>query len=160
MDESLEIWLGRHLSQKKWRITTAESCTGGLIGHRITNVPGSSGYFDRGFITYSNEAKMAILGVPEDILIAHGAVSDACARAMAEGAKSAASAEVGLAVTGIAGPGGGAPGKPVGTVFMAVALPSGMRSGRYLFEGDRIAVKEQTADSALEMLRAALLDEG
>ncbi len=160
MDESLEIWLGRHLSQKKWRITTAESCTGGLIGHRITNVPGSSGYFDRGFITYSNEAKMAILGVPEDILIAHGAVSDACARAMAEGAKSAASAEVGLAVTGIAGPGGGAPGKPVGTVFMAVALPSGTRSGRYLFEGDRIAVKEQTADSALEMLRAALLDEG
>jgi PncC family amidohydrolase len=160
VDESLEIWLGRHLSQKKWRITTAESCTGGLIGHRITNVPGSSGYFDRGFITYSNEAKMAILGVPEDILIAHGAVSDACARAMAEGAKSAASAEVGLAVTGIAGPGGGAPGKPVGTVFMAVALPSGTRSGRYLFEGDRIAVKEQTADSALEMLRAALLDEG
>ena len=168
MDESLEAWLGQHLSRKKWRITTAESCTGGLIGHRITNVPGSSNYYDRGFITYSNEAKMAILGVPEEVLIAHGAVSDACARAMAEGARRAVGAEaagtelgppeVGLAVTGIAGPGGGAPDKPVGTVFMAVALPSGTRIGRYLFEGDRAAVKEQTADSALEMLRAALLE--
>ncbi len=168
MDESLEAWLGQHLSRKKWRITTAESCTGGLIGHRITNVPGSSNYYDRGFITYSNEAKMAILGVPEKVLIAHGAVSDACARAMAEGARRApraeaagsepGPAEVGLAVTGIAGPGGGSPDKPVGTVFMAVALPSGTRSGRYLFEGDRAAVKEQTADSALEMLRAALLE--
>ena len=97
--------------------------------------------------------------MPEKVLIDHGAVSDPCARAMAEGARRAAGAEAGLAVTGIAGPGGGTPDKPVGTVFMAVSLPSGTRSGRFLFEGDRVSVKEQTADAALEMLRGALLEE-
>ncbi len=159
MDESLEKWVGGFLTEKKWRLTTAESCTGGLIGHRITNVAGSSNYYERGFITYSNEAKREILGVPEKVLIDHGAVSDPCARAMAEGARRAADAEAGLAVTGIAGPGGGTPEKPVGTVFMAVSLPSGTRSGRFLFEGDRVSVKEQTAEAALEMLRDALLGE-
>ncbi len=151
--------MGEILTEKKWRLTTAESCTGGLIGHRITNVAGSSNYYERGFITYSNEAKREILGVPEKVLIGHGAVSDPCARAMAEGARRAAGAEAGLAVTGIAGPGGGTPEKPVGTVFMAVSLPSGTRSGRFLFEGDRVSVKEQTAEAALEMLRGALLEE-
>jgi len=76
VDESLEAWLGPYFTNKKWWLTTAESCTGGLIGHRITNVPGSSGYYERGFITYSNEAKMELLGVPEEIFISHGAVSD------------------------------------------------------------------------------------
>ncbi|MEE9257018.1 MAG: CinA family protein [bacterium] len=159
MDESLEKWVGGFLTKKKWRLTTAESCTGGLIGHRITNVAGSSNYYERGFITYSNEAKREILGVPEKVLIDHGAVSDPCARAMAEGARRAAGAEAGLAVTGIAGPGGGTPEKPVGTVFMAVSLPSGTRSGRFLFEGGRIEVKERTSEAALEMLRDALLEE-
>jgi nicotinamide-nucleotide amidase len=157
VDESLESWLGPYLSGKGWHLSTAESCTGGLIGHRVTNVPGSSDYFERGFITYSNEAKMEILGVPEELLKAHGAVSDPCVRAMADGVRRAAGCEVGLAVTGIAGPGGGTPEKPVGTVFMAVSLPSGTLSWRCQFEGRRIEVKEQTAESALEMLRDALL---
>ena len=157
MDESLEAWLGPYFTNKKWWLTTAESCTGGLIGHRITNVPGSSGYYERGFITYSNEAKMELLGVPEEIFISHGAVSDPCARAMAEGARRAAGADVGVSVTGIAGPGGGLPGKPVGTVFMGVALPSGTLSGRYQFEGDRMAVKEQTSDAALALVKESLL---
>ena len=157
MDESLEAWLGPYFTNKKWWLTPAESCTGGLIGHRITNVPGSSGYYERGFITYSNEAKMELLGVPEEIFISHGAVSDPCARAMAEGARRAAGADVGVSVTGIAGPGGGLPGKPVGTVFMAVALPSGTLSGRYQFEGDRMAVKEQTSDAALALVKESLL---
>jgi PncC family amidohydrolase len=130
-----------------------------LIGHRITNVPGSSDYYERGFITYSNESKMELLGVPEEILISRGAVSDPCARAMAEGARKAAGAEVGVAVTGIAGPGGGTPDKPVGTVFMAVALPSGTVSGRYQFDGGRVEVKEQTSDAALALLRDSLLGE-
>lgn len=159
MDESLETWLGPYFTKRKWRLTTAESCTGGLIGHRITNVPGSSDYYERGFITYSNESKMELLGVPEEILISRGAVSDPCARAMAEGARKAAGAEVGVAVTGIAGPGGGTPDKPVGTVFMAVALPSGTVSGRYQFDGGRVEVKEQTSDAALALLRDSLLGE-
>ena len=95
--------------------------------------------------------------MPEKVLEGHGAVSDPCARAMAEGVRRAGGAETGLAVTGIAGPGGGTPDKPVETVFMAVSLPSGTRSGRFLFEGDRVSVKEQTSEAALEMLRDALL---
>ncbi len=159
MDEAPEDWLGPELSRRAWHLTTAESCTGGLIAHRITNVPGSSGYFDRGFITYSNEAKMAMLKVPEDVLIAHGAVSEPCARAMAEGARKMAGSEVGVSVTGIAGPTGGSPEKPVGTVFMAVSLPSGTRCMRFHFQGERVGIKEQTADAALEMLREALREE-
>ncbi len=159
MDEAPEEWLGRVLSRRAWHLTTAESCTGGLIAHRITNVPGSSGYFDRGFITYSNEAKMEILKVPENVLIAHGAVSEPCARAMAEGARKSAGSEVGLSVTGIAGPSGGSPEKPVGTVFMAVSLPSGTRCSRFLFQGERFQIKEQAAEAALEMLREILQEE-
>lgn len=159
MDESPEEWVGPVLSRRAWHLTTAESCTGGLIAHRITNVSGSSNYFERGFITYSNEAKMEMLKVPEDVLIAHGAVSEPCARAMAEGARKTAGSEVGLSVTGIAGPSGGTPEKPVGTVFMALSLPSGTRCNRFQFQGGRIRIKEQTADAALEMLREALQEE-
>lgn len=157
MDESVEVWLGPYLLNKGWHLATAESCTGGLIGCRVTNVPGSSEYFERGFITYSDKAKMEILGIPEGLLIAHGAVSGPCARAMADGTRRVARCEVGLAVTGIAGPGGGTSEKPVGTVFMAVSLPSGTTSGRYHFEGCRKEVKKKTAESALNMLRDALL---
>lgn len=159
MEEAPEKWVGPVLSRRGWRLTTAESCTGGLIAHRITNISGSSGYFDRGFITYSNEAKMEILKVPKEILVVHGAVSEPTARAMAEGARLSAGSEVGLSVTGIAGPTGGSEEKPVGTVFMAVSLPSGTRCAQFLFRGDRIRVKEQTADAALEMLREALREE-
>ena len=142
--------------RRKWRMTTAESCTGGLIAHRITNVPGSSGYFDRGFITYSNEAKMELLGVSAELLAAHGAVSDPCARAMANGARRAAACEAGLSVTGIAGPTGGTPQKPVGTVFMAVSLPSGTHCREHHFRGDRVSIQEQTAEAALRFLRETL----
>lgn len=156
MAERPEEWLGAHLSQRKWRAATAESCTGGLIAHRITNVPGSSAYFERGFITYGNEAKMELLGVTSEVLAAHGAVSEPCARAMAEGARRAAGCEAGLSVTGIAGPTGGTLQKPVGTVFMAVALPSGTRCREHRFQGGRLEIKEQTAEAALRFLREAL----
>lgn len=156
MAEKLEEWLGPEMLRREWKIATAESCTGGLIAHRITNVPGSSGYFDRGFITYSNEAKMEELGVPADLLAAHGAVSEPCARAMAEGARRAAASEAALSVTGIAGPSGGTPQKPVGTVFMAVSLPSGTRCREQHFQGDRISIQVQTAEAALRFLREVL----
>lgn len=163
MAESLEEQVGAHLAGRGWRIATAESCTGGLIASRITDVSGSSRYFEQGFITYSNEAKMALLGVPREIVAtegAPGAVSAACARAMAEGVRAAAGSEVGLSVTGIAGPSGGSPEKPVGTVYMAVALPSGVSCRRRLFGGARLEVKAQAADAALEMARDALAASG
>lgn len=160
MAGSLEERVGSHLAQREWGLATAESCTGGLIAHRITNVPGSSGYFDRGFITYSNEAKMELLGVPGEVLSAHGAVSEPCARAMAEGARRAAGCEAALSVTGIAGPSGGTPLKPVGTVFVAVALPSGTRCREHHFQGGRAGIKEQTAEAALRFLCEALEEEG
>lgn len=159
MAESIEEWIGAYLSDKGWRIATAESCTGGLIASRITDVSGSSAYFEQGFVTYSNEAKMALLGVSKDIVATEGgpgAVSEACARAMAEGVRAAAGSEVGLSVTGIAGPTGGTPEKPVGTVYMAVATPSGAVCRHHLFKGSRLEVKAQTAGAALEMARDAL----
>lgn len=159
MAESVEEWLGAYLSDKGWRIATAESCTGGLIASRITDISGSSAYFEQGFVTYSNEAKMTLLGVSKDIVATEGgpgAVSEACARAMAEGARAATGSEVGLSVTGIAGPTGGTPEKPVGTVYMAVATLSGTTCRHHLFEGSRLEVKAQTAQAALEMARDAL----
>ncbi len=159
MAESLEEQVGAHLGDRGWRIATAESCTGGLIASRITDVSGSSAYFEQGFITYSNEAKMALLGVPPEIVATEGgpgAVSAACARAMAEGVRRASGSEVGLSVTGIAGPSGGSPEKPVGTVYMAVALPAGVACRRHLFHGSRLEVKAQAVRAALEMARDAL----
>ena len=159
MAESVEEWIGAYLNEKGWRIATAESCTGGLIASRITDVSGSSAYFEQGFITYSNEAKMRLLGVSKDIVATEGgpgAVSEACARAMAEGVRAAAGSEVGLSVTGIAGPTGGTPEKPVGTVYMAVATPSVTVCRHHLFEGSRLEVKAQTVETALDMARDAL----
>jgi len=159
MAGSVEEWLGAYLGEKGWRIATAESCTGGLIASRITDVSGSSAYFDQGFITYSNEAKMALLGVSRDIVATEGgpgAVSEACARAMAEGVRAATGSEIGLSVTGIAGPTGGSAGKPVGTVYMAVATPSSAICRHHLFEGSRLEVKALAAQAALDMARDAL----
>ena len=159
MAGSVEEWLGAYLSDKGWRIATAESCTGGLIASRITDVSGSSAYFEQGFVTYSNEAKMALLGVSKDIVATEGgpgAVSEDCARSMAEGVRAATGSEVGLSVTGIAGPTGGTPEKPVGTVYMAVATVSGTNCRHYLFGGSRLEVKAQTAQAALEMARDTL----
>ena len=159
MAGSVEEWLGAYLNDKGWRIATAESCTGGLIASRITDVSGSSAYFEQGFITYSNEAKMALLGVSKDIVATEGgpgAVSEACARAMADGVRAATGSEIGLSVTGIAGPTGGSAEKPVGTVYMAVATSFGTTCRHYVFEGSRLEVKAQTAQAALDMARDAL----
>lgn len=146
--------LGRHLQDSTRFITTAESCTGGMIGKVITDVPGSSQWYETGYVTYGNGAKIALLGVPAADLEAHGAVSEAVVRAMAVGALENSGAQVAVAVSGIAGPGGGTPGKPVGTVWFAWAWKHG-RSVRTqtrmkVFKGDRDAVRRKAAKTALE----------
>src|SRR5690606_18590742 len=134
-------------------ITVAESCTGGLIGRRITEVAGSSAYFLEGFITYSNEAKMRTLGVPEKILKAHGAVSAETAEAMASGARRVSGADVAVSVTGIAGPDGGSDEKPVGTVFIGYADERIVRSVKFFFPGDRYLIRWRASQAALDMVR-------
>ncbi len=141
-------------------LATAESCTGGLIGAVLTAVPGSSRVFDRGFVTYSNTAKTAHLGVPADLLDAHGAVSEPVARAMATGALAAAPVDAVIAVTGIAGPGGGSPDRPVGLVHMAAASRGGeVLHVRHVFPGDREAVRAATVTAALALLGELLADQ-
>ena len=147
----------RLLSAKR-RLATAESCTGGWIAKLCTDIPGSSEWFDCGFVCYSNAAKTRDLGVPEKLIESDGAVSDAVVRAMAEGAIERTGANVGLAVSGIAGPGGATPGKPVGTVWFAVALKQEDRlecQGHLIqFDGNRDAVRRQAVEFALNLLRA------
>ncbi len=144
---------GERLAQSRYLLATAESCTGGWIAQALTSVPGSSGWFDRGFVTYSNAAKCEMLGVDAALLARFGAVSAETARAMAEGALARARAQVALAVTGIAGPSGGAPEKPVGTVWFAWA-GAGRKtlSRRHRFDGDRQAIRRQAVAAALEGL--------
>ncbi|QNM98093.1 CinA family protein [Chitinimonas koreensis] len=146
--------LGTALQARGWRVTSAESCTGGGIAHAITEIAGSSGWFDQAFVTYSNAAKQKLVGVPAGLLAAHGAVSEPVARAMAEGARAAAEADLAVAVSGIAGPGGAVPGKPVGTVCFAWAGPAGSRSETRHFAGDRAAVRRQSVVHALAGLLA------
>ena len=139
------------------RLAVAESCTGGLICGSLTAIAGSSDVVERGFVTYSNEAKMDLLGVPEDLLIAHGAVSAEVARAMAEGALSRSRAQLSAAVTGIAGPGGGTAEKPVGLVHMATARAgAGTLHVRRVFEGDREAVRFQAVETVLTLLKSRI----
>jgi nicotinamide-nucleotide amidase len=145
----LEEKIGRILKQRIKKIAVAESCTGGLIAHRITNRSGASDYFEGGLVTYSNKAKTEFLGVPGDIISTKGAVSDEVARLMAEGVRRVMGVDAGLAVTGIAGPGGGTPEKPVGTVFIALSVPEGTFTRKFVFKGGREEIKLQTADEAL-----------
>jgi PncC family amidohydrolase len=152
----IEGEVGLLLRAKGLKIATAESCTGGLIAVRLTEVPGSSQYFEAGFVTYSNMAKNRFLGVPPAMLAEHGAVSEPVARRMAEGARKAALADVAIAVTGIAGPSGGSAEKPVGTVFIALATGEGTIVRRFLFSGERKKIREKTADEALGLLLAHL----
>ena len=140
------------LRARGWRIACAESCSGGLIAGACTQLAGSSDWFECGFVSYGNAAKTALLGVPEPILAAQGAVSEAVARAMAEGAIARAAVQLSVAVTGIAGPGGAVPGKPVGTVWLATAGPGGTRAERLQLAGDRDAVRTQTVAAALKRL--------
>ncbi|MCX7599665.1 MAG: competence/damage-inducible protein A [Armatimonadetes bacterium] len=158
-DETMEQVVGRLLRERGATLAVAESCTGGLIGHRITNVPGASEYFLAGYVTYSNDAKMDVLGVPEHIIRTHGAVSEECARAMAQGARRRAGATHGLATTGIAGPTGGTPTKPVGTVFIAVADESRCVVDGFCWPTERTVFKERVAQMALSRLRKFILGE-
>jgi PncC family amidohydrolase len=152
MTEQPEERLGQLLRTRGLTLAVAESCSGGLICHRITNVPGASDYFLGGVVTYSNQAKAELLHVPEATLAAHGAVSAETATAMATGVRERFHAQVSVAVTGIAGPTGGTPQKPVGTVFIAVAGPQGVEARRFAFQGGREEIKAQTAEAALTWL--------
>ena len=153
--EPAVLALADALRARAWRMATAESCTGGLIAAACTAVAGSSDWFDRGFVTYSNAAKAAMLGVPDALIDAHGAVSEAVALAMAEGALAQAPVDLAVAVTGIAGPGGAVPGKPVGTVWLAWGGRGALQAQRLLLPGDRAAVREATVAAALARLLAA-----
>jgi nicotinamide-nucleotide amidase len=144
------------LTARGERLALAESCTGGLVAQLLTSVPGASAVFEVGTVVYGNDAKTALLGVPEALLAAHGAVSEPVARAMAEGARRLGSATWGLAVTGIAGPGGGTPEKPVGTVHLAIAGPDGTRTWARRFPGDRERVRKTSAYDLLNQLRLLL----
>jgi nicotinamide-nucleotide amidase len=152
----IEQVVGDRLRDRGMRVAVAESCTGGLLTSRLTDVPGSSDYVERGAVCYSNQAKIDWLGVPESVITEHGAVSEPVARSMAEGIRSRAGVDVGIGVTGIAGPGGGTPQKPVGTVAIAVTIDGDTRARTFLFLGGRELVKFQAATAALNMLRLML----
>jgi len=157
-DETMEVAVGKALQEKGATLATAESCTGGLISDRITNVPGASNYFLAGYVVYSNQAKINLLGVPAEIIARHGAVSEQCARAMVEGTRRISGADYALATTGIAGPTGGTPEKPVGTVFVAVADSDGTICERFYWPGERLQFKARVAQTALNMLRKRIVD--
>ena len=148
--------LGSACRNRGWTVATAESCTGGGVGEAITRVAGSSAWFDRGFITYSNDAKIDLLGVRQETLGSQGAVSEAAAREMAQGALHQSNATLAVAVTGVAGPDGGTATKPVGLVWFAWATLSGEVQSRFeIFGGDRAAIREQAVREALRGLVAA-----
>ena len=144
------------LASRGASLATAESCTGGLIGHRITNVPGSSSVFRGGIVAYSNAVKVSLLGVSAGLLKSHGAVSDVVAQSMAEGVMGRLETDWSVSVTGIAGPGGGTTEKPVGLVYIAVAWAVATHVAEHHFSGSRAAIKEQTADAALIQLLECL----
>lgn len=150
--EHLARRVGDLLRTRGWSLATAESCTGGLVSHAITNIAGSSSYYVGGVVAYDNSIKERLLGVSGDLLAAHGAVSREVALAMALGVCGRLGAQVGVATTGIAGPSGGTPTKPVGTVFVAVASPFGSIVRHHRWDADRITNKELSAQSALQML--------
>ncbi len=152
----LEVFEG--LQARDWMIATAESCTGGMIGARLTDVSGASVYVDRGFITYSNQAKMEMLGVSAALLDTHGAVSAQVAEAMAKGALKESRAGLAVSVTGVAGPGGGTPDKPVGLVHIGVATWEQVFLFEYRFTGNRQVIRNQTVEAALTCVRNILMD--
>lgn len=156
VDESLEEAVGRLLAQRGLTLSLAESCTGGLIGHRLTNVPGSSRYFMGGVVAYSNEAKEQALGVRHETLLRYGAVSEEVALEMAHGARHLFGTDIALGVTGIAGPSGGTHHKPVGLAFIALVAEGFEQCGRYQWRGDRLGNKENTAEEALKLLKQYL----
>ncbi len=147
---SLADQLGRQLIARNYMVTTAESCTGGLVAAAMTDIAGSSAWFERGFVTYSNHAKVEMLDIAPDLIESHGAVSEDVARAMAEGALIGSRAQLAVAITGVAGPGGGTRDKPVGTVCFAwVEMEQGVQSETMHFAGNRAEVREQSVRHAL-----------
>ena len=155
--DALATDVGRRLAQAKLMLSVAESCTGGWIARCLTDIAGSSGWFERGFVTYSNESKVSMLGVLPATLAAHGAVSEEVVREMAEGAAKHSRATVTVAVSGIAGPGGGSPEKPVGTVWIGWRWADGrVEARRHLFKGSREEVRRQAVAVALAGLRDGL----
>jgi len=159
MEEPLEVVVGELLRKRGLTLAVAESCTGGLIGHRITNVPGSSDYYLGSVTAYAYEVKEALLGVRHNTLYEHGAVSAETALEMAQGVRQVMRADLGLAVTGIAGPGGGMPGKPVGLVYLALVAPDGEWVERHVWTGSRQANKAASAEASLELV-CRYLDRG
>jgi nicotinamide-nucleotide amidase len=152
MHTSLEVHLGQLLHEKGFKLATAESCTGGLIADRITNISGSSEYFRGGIVAYAYEAKVALLHVSWDTLRTYGAVSKETVIEMARGARVAFGADIAVSVSGIAGPGGGMPDKPVGTTWIGLSTTEGDWTRKYLWEGDRLQNKTLSAEAALQLL--------
>jgi PncC family amidohydrolase len=152
MSESLEVIVGQLLLQRHLTLSTAESCTGGLIGHRLTDVPGSSEYFLGGIIAYSNEAKERLLGVSHATLEAHGAVSAETAVEMARGARRVLQTDIAVSVTGIAGPGGGSADKPIGLTYIAVSAANDERVERFVWKEDRSGNKRASSEAALQLV--------
>jgi nicotinamide-nucleotide amidase len=155
--QAMEEVVGALLKQRRLKLAVAESCTGGLIGARLTNIAGSSEYFDRAAVTYSNAAKTEMLGVHTELIGRHGAVSSEVAAAMAQGIKLAAKTDLGLSITGIAGPGGGSDQKPVGLVYTALASGQGVKAAEYRFLGDREQIRMKASQMALDMVRRHLI---
>ncbi|MBO0723184.1 MAG: nicotinamide-nucleotide amidohydrolase family protein, partial [Blastocatellia bacterium] len=152
-DETLEEVVGSLLRSKGYTLATAESCTGGLLSGRITDIPGSSDYFLEGAVTYSNEAKTRQVGVPQKLIEEHGAVSEEVAKAMAEGTRERAGSTFGIGITGIAGPSGGTAERPVGLVYIALAGDMQTDVKKFLFPGDRQLIRTLSVNAALDMIR-------
>ena len=155
-EDALEVVIGELLKQRGMTLAVAESCTGGLIGHRITDVPGSSAYYEGSITAYSYDVKELILRVRHDTLYRYGAVSEQTAREMALGIRRAFRVDIGLSVTGIAGPGGSMPNKPVGLVYVGLATPDGEWVERCTWDGNRWENKKYSAEAALDLLRRYL----
>ncbi len=153
----LAVKAGNRLREERLLLATAESCTGGMVAAAMTDISGSSNWFERGFVTYSNQAKIDMIGVPAELIDKHGAVSEQVARAMAEGALRNSRAQLSLAITGVAGPGGGTPEKPVGLTYIGLLLRGQTpQVRRHIWQGDREAVKNASAQAALAWIIEAL----
>ena len=152
INEELLKKVDYYLKKQRLTVATAESCTGGLIAHTLTNISGSSEYFERGIVSYSNEAKIELLGVAEETLKEHGAVNKQTAKAMALGIKNRSKVDIGISTTGIAGPTGGTKEKPVGLVYICIATSKKVEIKKFIFSGNRLQNKENTCNAALEML--------
>lgn len=150
--------VAERLSARGLRLVVAESCTGGMLAAALTDRAGASRFLDAGLVTYSNDAKERMLGVQPETLAAYGAVSRQVAEAMAVGARGALGADIGLSITGIAGPDGGSEEKPVGTVWIGIATPTDVGSRRFQFDGDRARIRKRSVDAALELLEGSLED--